>query len=81
MTIVAAVILALGLAGAAAAYFLVLKEPGDISNPDVPFIDATPTPGPQAKKAKPARTKTKGAKSDTRGKAKTSAAPRKAGGA
>ncbi len=35
----------------------------------------------EAKKAKPARTKTKGAKSDTRGKAKTSAAPRKAGGA
>jgi len=35
----------------------------------------------EPKKAKPARTKTKGAKSDTRGKAKTSAAPRKAGGA
>ena len=35
----------------------------------------------ETKKAKPARTKTKGAKSDTRGKAKTSAAPRKAGGA
>jgi len=35
----------------------------------------------EAKKAKPARTKTKGAKSDTRGKAKTTAAPRKAGGA
>ena len=35
----------------------------------------------EAKKAKPARAKTKGAKSDTRGKAKTSAAPRKAGGA
>jgi len=35
----------------------------------------------EAKKAKPARTKTKSAKSDTRGKAKTSAAPRKAGGA
>ena len=31
-------------------------------------------------KAKPARTKTKSAKSDTRGKAKTTAAPRKAGG-
>ena len=55
MTIVAAVILSLGLSGAAAAYFLVLKEPGDISNPDVPFIDATPTPGPQAKKAKPVK--------------------------
>jgi large subunit ribosomal protein L17 len=35
----------------------------------------------EPKKAKPARTKTKGAKSDTRGKAKTTAAPRKAGGA
>jgi large subunit ribosomal protein L17 len=33
-----------------------------------------------AKKAKPARTKAKSAKSDTRGKAKTTAAPRKAGG-
>ena len=33
-----------------------------------------------AKKAKPARTKSAAAKSDTRGKAKTSAAPRKAGG-
>jgi large subunit ribosomal protein L17 len=32
------------------------------------------------KKAKPARTKSKGAKSDTRGKAKTTSAPRKAGG-
>jgi outer membrane protein assembly factor BamB len=53
VTIIAAVILALGAAGAAAAYFLVLKQPGDISNPDVPFIDAEPTPGPKAKKAKP----------------------------
>ena len=35
----------------------------------------------ETKKAKPARSKTKSAKSDTRGKAKTSAAPRKAGGA
>jgi large subunit ribosomal protein L17 len=35
----------------------------------------------ETKKAKPARAKTKSAKSDTRGKAKTSAAPRKAGGA
>ena len=34
----------------------------------------------EAKKAKPGRTKTKSAKSDTRGKAKTTAAPRKAGG-
>ena len=25
---------------------LVLKEPGDISNPDVPFVGAEPTPGP-----------------------------------
>jgi large subunit ribosomal protein L17 len=33
-----------------------------------------------AKKAKPARAKSKSAKSDTRGKAKTTAAPRKAGG-
>ncbi len=33
-----------------------------------------------AKKAKPARTKSASAKSDTRGKAKTTAAPRKAGG-
>jgi large subunit ribosomal protein L17 len=32
------------------------------------------------KKAKPARTKAKSAKSDTRGKAKTTSAPRKAGG-
>ena len=35
---------------------------------------------PDGKKAKPARTKAKSAKSDTRGKAKTTAAPRKAGG-
>ena len=53
VTIIAAVVLALGAAGAAAAYFLVLKKPGDISNPDVPFIDAEPTPGPKGKKAKP----------------------------
>jgi outer membrane protein assembly factor BamB len=58
VTIVAAVILALAAAGAAAAYFLVLKAPGDISNPDVPFIDATPTPGPKAKKAKPPKPNT-----------------------
>ena len=55
MTIIAAVLLALAAAGAAAAYFLVLKEPGDISNPDVPFIDAEPTPSPKAKKAKPVK--------------------------
>jgi large subunit ribosomal protein L17 len=35
---------------------------------------------PDGKKVKPARTKAKSAKSDTRGKAKTTAAPRKAGG-
>jgi len=58
VTIVAAVILALAAAGAAAAYFAVLKEPGDISNPDVPFVDATPTPGPKAKKAKPPKPNT-----------------------
>src|SRR5215208_4245663 len=52
---IAAVLLALAAAGAAAAYFLVLKEPGDISNPDVPFIDAEPTPGPKAEKAKPVK--------------------------
>ena len=45
-------IVALGAAGAAVAYFTVLKEPGDISNPDVPFMDAEPTPPPKAKKAK-----------------------------
>jgi large subunit ribosomal protein L17 len=37
--------------------------------------------GPDAKTAKPTREKSKSAKSDTRGKAKTTAAPRKAGGA
>ena len=46
-------IVALGAAGAAVAYFTVLKEPGDISNPDVPFIGAEPTPGPKEKGAKP----------------------------
>ena len=35
---------------------------------------------PDAKKAKPTREKSKSAKSDTRGKAKTTAAPSKAGG-
>jgi outer membrane protein assembly factor BamB len=52
----AAAILLLGAAGAAA-YVLVLKKPGDISNPDVPFIDAEPTPEPTPepkKNAKPA---------------------------
>ena len=34
----------------------------------------------ETKQAKPARAKSKSAKSDTRGKAKTTAAPRKAGG-
>ena len=52
VTIIAAVILALGAAGAAAAYLLVIKKPGNISNPDVPFIDAEPTPGPKEKQAK-----------------------------
>ena len=55
MTIIAAVILALGAGAAAAAYFTVLKEPGDISNPDVPFLGAEPTPGPKGKKAKDAK--------------------------
>jgi outer membrane protein assembly factor BamB len=44
-----ATIFVLLAAGAAAAYFVVLKEPGDISNPDVPFLAPSPTPG-----AKPA---------------------------
>ena len=36
------------LAGAAAAaYFTVLRQPGDISNPDVPFLGAEPTPEPR----------------------------------
>jgi len=55
VAIAAAVIVALAAAGAAVAYFAVLKEPGDISNPDVPFIDAAPTPGPQEKQAKPTK--------------------------
>jgi large subunit ribosomal protein L17 len=38
------------------------------------------TAEPDGKKAKPARAKSKSAKSDTRGKAKTTSAPRKAGG-
>ena len=49
-------IVLLGAAGAAA-YLLVLKKPGDISNPDVPFVAPEPTPEPtpgKAKKAKPA---------------------------
>jgi outer membrane protein assembly factor BamB len=51
-----AAIVLLGAAGAAA-YVLVLKEPGDISNPDVPFVDTEPTPEatpPSKKKSKPA---------------------------
>ena len=55
--VAAATIFALLAAGAAAAYFTVLKQPGDISNPDVPFLAPSPTPGPApgAKKAvKPA---------------------------
>jgi large subunit ribosomal protein L17 len=35
---------------------------------------------PETKKARPAREKTKGGKSDTRGKSRTTSAPRKAGG-
>ena len=52
-----AAIVLLGAAGAAA-YVLVLKKPGDISNPDVPFIDAEPTPEATpapGKKGKPAK--------------------------
>jgi outer membrane protein assembly factor BamB len=50
---VAAVLLLAG--GAAAAYFAVLKAPGDISNPDVPFLGAEPTPEPKRGKKKKAR--------------------------
>jgi outer membrane protein assembly factor BamB len=53
VSIVAAVILVLAAASAAVAYLTVLKQPGDISNPDVPFIGAEPTPGPGAEKPKP----------------------------
>jgi outer membrane protein assembly factor BamB len=55
VAIVAGVILALLAAGAAVAYFTVVKEPGDISNPDVPFIGAEPTPGPKDKQRKPTK--------------------------
>ena len=44
-------------AGGAAAYFTLLKQPGDISNPDVPFVGPEPTPEAekkQRKKTKPA---------------------------
>src|SRR5919112_1716138 len=50
--IAAAVLLALVAGGAAAAYFAVIKKPGDISNPDVPFIGAEPTPAPEQQQAK-----------------------------
>jgi outer membrane protein assembly factor BamB len=48
----AAVVATLVLLGgaAAAAYLLVLQTPGDISNPDVPFVAPEPTPPPKAKK-------------------------------
>jgi outer membrane protein assembly factor BamB len=54
--VAAATIFVLLAAGAAAAYFTVLKEPGDISNPDVPFLAPAPTPPASGKKpaAKPA---------------------------
>jgi outer membrane protein assembly factor BamB len=43
-----AAILLLGAGTAAALYFTVLKDPGDFSNPDVPFVDeAEPTPEPE----------------------------------
>jgi outer membrane protein assembly factor BamB len=51
--VAAATIFVLLAAGAAAAYFAVLKEPGDISNPDVPFLAPSPTPGTKTGK-KPA---------------------------
>jgi outer membrane protein assembly factor BamB len=48
----AAVVATLVLLGgaAAAAYLLVLKTPGDINNPDVPFVAPEATPPPKAKK-------------------------------
>jgi outer membrane protein assembly factor BamB len=56
---VAAVVATLLLLGgaAAAAYLVVLKTPGDISNPDVPFVAPEPTAAPKPdkkQKAKPA---------------------------
>ena len=42
----------LGAAAAAAAYFLVIKPPGDISNPNVPFIGPSPTPAAKTPKTK-----------------------------
>ena len=54
--VAAATIFVLLAAGAAAAYFKFVKSPGDISNPDVPFLAPAPTPAPKAPKkpAKPA---------------------------
>ena len=46
---IAAALLLLGAGSAAALYFTVLKEPGDFSNPDIPFVDeeeAPPEPEP-----------------------------------
>ena len=48
MAAVVATLLLLGGA-AAAAYLLVLKSPGDISNPDVPFVAPEPTPAAEAR--------------------------------
>ena len=56
LLVVAAAAVLLLAGAAAAAYFTVLKQPGDISNPDVPFLGAEPTPEPEPgkkKKAKP----------------------------
>jgi outer membrane protein assembly factor BamB len=50
--VAAATIFLLLAAGAAAAYFTVLKQPGDISNPDVPFLAPSPTPAPKPGKKK-----------------------------
>jgi hypothetical protein len=52
---VAAVVALAG--GTAAAYFTVLSPPGDISNPDVPFLGAGPTaePEPGSKRAESSR--------------------------
>ena len=46
---VIAAVLLVGAGAAAALYFLVLKDPGDFSNPDIPFVDEVepePTPEP-----------------------------------
>ena len=56
LLVAAAAIAVLLMAGAAVAYFTVVKTPGDISNPDVPFLAPAPTPAPKTaqKPAKPA---------------------------